>query len=258
MLNRLSTFVLTVFIMLCCGCEKSSQSSSTPNTGSTLRQANDLHADRVLEERGVDEVLCEWLNSRGLSEGLNKKSDGTAIYVVKGTSCRESRGKEDDLTMRFCAIMDALAKFAEATMAETTSKESGGDLKDDAKEYVKEIRSHASLKFGEFNLQTTSMDVLKEWEEGDSLNASSQMSSQKILTRGGRTVWKMVYEETCDEGKQSLEVDRQLVWEDLVAAFDAEGSTLQKLMEAKVRHDDGDEFGVLLVVNGNMLKSIHD
>ena len=71
-------------------------------------------------------------------------------------------------------------------------------------------------------------------------------------------VGKMVYEETDDVGKQSLEVDRQLSWEDLVSAFAAEGSTLQKLKEAKVRHGDGDEFGVVLVVKGNILKSIHD
>ena len=258
MLNRLSTFVLTVLVIFCCGCEKTSQSSSAPNTGSASRKANDLHADRALAERGVYEVLCEWLDSRGLCEGVNKKPDGTTIYIVKGTSCRESGGKEDDLTMRFCAIMDALALFAEVTMTEIPPKKSGDDGEDDTKEYRKEICSHASLKFGEFNLTTTTKVTSSEWEDGDSLNASSQMSSQKILTRGGRTVGKMVYEETDDVGKQSLEVDRQLSWEDLVSAFAAEGSTLQKLKEAKVRHGDGDEFGVVLVVKGNILKSIHD
>lgn len=261
MLNRLSTFVLTVLIMLCCGCEKTSQSSS-PNTGSALRQVNDSHADRegdaIIAERGVDDVLCEGLTSRGLREGVNKNPDGTAIYVAKGTSCRESGGREDDLTMRFGAIMDALAEFAEATMTEITSKESGGDGKDDAKGCVRETCSHALLKFGEFNLQATTKIVNKEWGDGDPLNTSSSQEERRILTRGGRMVGKMVYEETDDVRKQSLEVDRQLSWEDLVSAFAAEGSTLQKLKEAKVRHGDGDEFGVVLVVKGNILKSIHD
>ena len=253
MLNRLNTFGLTVLVMISCGCEKNSQSPSTPNMGGALCQANDSHVDR-----DVDDILNEGLVSRGLCEGFNKKPDGTAIYVVKGTSCRESGGKEDDLTMRFCAIMDALARFAEVTMTEIPPKKSGDDGEDDAKEYRKEICSHASLKFGEFNLTTTTKVTSSEWEDGNSLNANSLMSSQKILTRGGRMVGKMVYEETDDVGKQSLEVDRQLSWEDLVSAFAAEGSTLQKLKEAKVRHGDGDEFGVVLVVKGNILKSIHD